>query len=456
MLIYNTLTAKKEEFVPLKPGCAGIYACGPTVYNLIHIGNARQICVFDVMRRYLKYRGCNVKYVQNFTDVDDRIIRIAGEKNMTSAEYSEQMIKEYFTDARGLNVLDADAHPKVTENIGIIIDIVKILIDKGFAYESGGDVYFAAEKFGGYGKLSRNSLDDLKEGASNRLDSEAAQKKSPLDFALWKAAKPGEPFWESPFGNGRPGWHIECSAMSRHYIGDTIDIHGGGSDLIFPHHENEIAQSEAATGQPLAKYWVHNGMLNIDNHKMSKSKNNFFLVRDAANKYGYEPLRFMLLSAHYRSQMNYTTEVLESAAKSVERLRNCLTLMNNFSNGGKKTDNSADKRKRQFIEAMDDDFNTADAIAALFELVRDINTAVNAGEDISEHRKVFDEINNVLGLLYAEEEAIPSEITELAEKRKAAKLAKDFALADGIRNEINAKGYIIEETRQGVVIKKKI
>jgi len=455
MLVYNTLTAKKEEFVSLKPNRAGIYACGPTVYNLIHLGNARQICVFDVMRRYLKYRGYNVKYVQNFTDVDDRIIRIAGEKNMTSAEYSEQMIKEYFTDAHGLNVLDADAHPKVTENIGIITDIVKILLDKGYAYESGGDVYFAAEKFAGYGKLSRNSLDELKEGASNRLDPESAKKRSPLDFALWKAAKPGEPFWETPFGNGRPGWHIECSAMSRHYIGDTIDIHGGGADLIFPHHENEIAQSEAATGQPLAKYWVHNGMLNIDNHKMSKSQNNFFLVRDAANKYGYEPLRFMLLSAHYRSQMNYTAEVLESAAKSVERLRNCVNLMNGYG-GGEKADNRSDKRKQQFIAAMDDDFNTADAIAALFELVRDINTAVNAGEDISEHRKVFDEINSVLGLLYAEKETVPAEITELAEKRGAAKLAKDYALADSIRNEINAKGYVIEETRQGVIIKKKI
>lgn len=454
MLIYNTLSAQKEEFVPINPDRVGIYACGPTVYNLIHLGNARQICVFDVIRRYLEYRGYNVLYVQNFTDVDDRIIRAANQKGVSPHEYSEEMVREYFTDARGLGVRDADIHPKVTENIGIIIDIIGILMQKGYAYESGGDVYYSAEKFADYGKLSRNSLEDLREGASNRLDPESAKKRAPLDFALWKAAKPGEPFWESPFGDGRPGWHIECSAMSRHYIGDVIDIHGGGADLIFPHHENEIAQSFAATGKPPAKYWAHNGMLNIDNRKMSKSQNNFFLVREAAEKYGYEPLRFMLLSAHYRSQMNYTEKVLESAVKSIERLRNCVTLMNSYS-GGRVAENTADKRRRQFIAAMDDDFNTADGIAALFELTRDINSAVNAGEDITEQRKIFDEINCVLGLLYAEEETIPTEIVALAEKRKAAKQAKDYALADAIRTEINAKGYIMEETRNGVNIKKK-
>jgi len=458
MLIYNTLTRRKEEFAPLKPGEVSIYACGPTVYNLIHLGNARQICVFDAIRRYLEYRGYKVLYVQNFTDVDDRIIRIANEKGIAPSDYSEEMIREYFTDARGLGVRDADVHPKVTENIGVIRDIISVLIRKGYAYCSGGDVYFAAEKFAGYGKLSRNTLDELKEGASNRLDPEAALKKSPIDFALWKAAKPGEPSWEAEFGSGRPGWHIECSAMSRHYIGSTIDIHGGGADLIFPHHENEIAQSEAATGAPLAKYWAHNGMLNIDSVKMSKSKNNFFLVRDAAARFGYEPLRFMLLSAHYRSQMNYTAEVLESAAKSVERLRNCVTLMNNHTSktGSAGALNKSAERRRQFIEAMDDDFNTADAIAALFELVRDINTAVSAGEDISEQRKVFDEINGVLGLIYAKEEAIPEEVAALAEKRKAAKAAKDFALADSIRSEINSLGYVIEETRNGVNIKRKV
>jgi len=488
MQIYNTLTRKKEDFIPINPGKASIYACGPTVYNLFHLGNARALCVFDVMRKYLKYKGLDVLFVQNFTDVDDRIIRLANEKGMTPLEYSESMITEYFVDARGLNVTDADIHPKVTENIDIIIDIVKVLIEKGYAYESGGDVYFSAEKFDGYGKLSRNSLEDLKEGASNRLDEEASKKRSPLDFALWKAAKPEEgTCWESPFGDGRPGWHIECSAMSRHYIANSpnhghalqnsdinksaiVDIHGGGADLIFPHHENEIAQSEAATGCKLANFWVHNGMLNIDNVKMSKSKNNFFLVRLAAEKFGYEPLRFMLLSAHYRSQMNYTAEVLESAVKSVERLRNCKDLLDDVKMRVKADDgtlsetakSTVETRRKQFVEAMDDDFNTADAISALFELVREINSALAAEAhsiskaDVTEYNKLFDEINDVLGLVYAEVESIPAEITELVEKRTAAKKAKDYALADSIRDEIQSKGYVIEETRQGVNIKKKV
>ncbi|MDR0197520.1 MAG: cysteine--tRNA ligase [Oscillospiraceae bacterium] len=469
MLIYNTLTRKKEEFIPLNSGKATVYACGPTVYNLIHLGNARQICVFDVIRRYLKFRGYDVLYVQNFTDVDDRIIKLANEKGITPSEYSESMIREYFTDARALNVLDADIHPKVTENIPLIIDIINVLLEKGFAYRSGGDVYFTAEKFPGYGKLSRNTPEELREGASNRLDAESENKRSPLDFALWKAAKNDEPYWEAPFGNGRPGWHIECSAMSRHYIGDTIDIHGGGADLIFPHHENEIAQSEAATGCALAKYWAHNGMLNIGNVKMAKSKNNFFLVREAAEKYGYEAIRFMLLSAHYRSRMNYTDEVLESAVQSTRRLRNCVKLMDSFEksaageNAGAAPSESAREtvslRRGQFITAMDDDFNTADGMAALFELVRDINAALSAGDvspsDVARYRGLFDEINGVLGLVYAEEEKIPEEVTALAEKRSAAKKAKDYALADKIREEIGAKGYIIEETRQGFSLKKK-
>jgi cysteinyl-tRNA synthetase len=461
MKIYNTLTRKKEPFTPVEQGKASIYACGPTVYNLIHLGNARALCVFDVMRKYLKYRGLDVKFVQNFTDVDDRIIRIGKEKGMTASEYSESMIAEYFTDARGLNVQDADIHPKVTENIGIIVDIIQILLDKGYAYESEGDIYFSAEKFEGYGKLSRNSLEDLREGASNRLDEESAKKRNPLDFALWKGktraadcagsfdgvTEDGEVCWESPWGYGRPGWHIECSAMSRHYIGDTIDIHGGGADLIFPHHENEIAQSEAATGCKLANFWVHNGMLNIDNVKMSKSKNNFFLVRQAAEKYGYEPLRFMLLSAHYRSQMNFTDEVLESAVKSVERLRNC------YDSCPKTAPSESDKAvirkyREDFITAMDDDFNTANAIAVLFDLVREINRGLPAAE-------LFDEINSVLGLVYAEVDAIPQEILDLVEKRKSAKQNKDYASADSIRDEVAAKGYVIEETRQGVNIRKR-
>ncbi|MDR0222256.1 MAG: cysteine--tRNA ligase [Oscillospiraceae bacterium] len=469
MLIYNTLTRRKEEFVTVNPGRVGVYACGPTVYNLTHLGNARQICVFDVIRRYLKYRGYGVFYVQNFTDVDDRIIKRANELGISPFEHSENMITEYYKDARGLNVLDADAHPKVTENIDIIIDIIGVLIKKGFAYQSRGDVYFSTDKLtSGYGKLSGNSLEELREGASNRLDAESEKKRAPLDFALWKAAKEGEPYWESPFGNGRPGWHIECSAMSRHYIGNTIDIHGGGADLIFPHHENEIAQSEAATGQPLAKYWVHNGMLNIDNVKMSKSKNNFFLTRAAAEKYGYEPVRFMLLSAHYRSQMNYSAETLESAAKSVERLRNCARLMDAALRDKANPDGAppsdyaekiVSKRRSQFINAMDDDFNAADGIAALFEFVRDINAALSGGapaRDVEEYRGLFGEINGVLGLVYADEEEIPGEIIALAEKRQAAKQAKDYVSADKIRGEINEKGYIMEESRQGFTLRKRI
>ncbi|MCL2037030.1 MAG: cysteine--tRNA ligase [Oscillospiraceae bacterium] len=489
MQIYNTLTRKKETFVPVEPGKVGMYACGPTVYDLIHLGNARAICVFDVMRKYLKYRGFDVKFVQNFTDVDDKIINKAKEHGISPLEHSEKMIAEYFTDARSLGINDADIHPKVTENIGIIIEIIQTLLEKGFAYESGGDVYFAAEKFDGYGKLSGNSPEDLREGASQRLNSdsdEAARKRSPLDFALWKSAKEGEIFWQSPFagdgfiGHGRPGWHIECSAMSKHYIGNTIDIHGGGSDLIFPHHENEIAQSEAATGCPLANYWVHNGMLNVDGKKLSKSdlekmsakeresylermKETPFTVREAAKLYGYEPLRFMLLSAHYRSPMNYTAEVARGAVKSIERFKNCKTLLETAvpHEGGlsESAKSIVEKRRTQFVQAMDDDFNTADALAAWFELVREINSAVADGsasrEDIDEFRKLFEEFNGVLGLLYATSEDIPQEILDLVEKRKAAKSLKDYALADSIREEINQKGYIIEETRQGVNLKRK-
>ncbi|MCL2754851.1 MAG: cysteine--tRNA ligase [Oscillospiraceae bacterium] len=447
MKIYNTLTREKQGFTPVRADRVSVYACGPTVYNKIHIGNARAICVFDTMRKYLKYRGNEVLFVQNFTDVDDRIIRLANEHGVTAKEYSEAMIAEYFTDARGLNVADADIHPKVTENIGIIVDIIQTLLDKGYAYESQGDVYFATEKFADYGKLSRNSLEDLREGASNRLDEESDKKRSPLDFALWKAAKPEEGCcWESPFGQGRPGWHIECSAMSRHYIGDTIDIHGGGADLIFPHHENEIAQSQAATGVPLAQFWVHNGMLNIDSVKMSKSKGNFFLVRDLAEQFGYEPLRFMLLAAHYRSQMNYTAEVIESAVRSVQRLRDCRRTCPQTA--PREQDKATiDKYRADFIAAMDDDFNTANGIAVLFELVREINRGLPAAE-------LFDEINGVLGLLYEEAGAVPQEVLDLVEQRKAAKAEKDYATADALRAQVAELGYVIEETRQGVNIKK--
>ncbi len=461
MKIYNTMTGKKEELKPITEGTVKIYCCGPTVYNLIHIGNARALCVFDALRRYLEYRGYKVFYVQNFTDVDDKIIRKANETGKTSLEVSENAIKEYFIDAEGLNVRKADVHPKVTENMGIIIDIVKTLVEKGYAYEADGDVYFETAKFPEYGKLSHQPLDDLKAGARIEV---GEKKRDPMDFAVWKAAKPGEPYWDSPFGKGRPGWHIECSAMSRHYIGDTIDIHGGGADLIFPHHENEIAQSECATGCRLANIWMHNGMLNVDNKKMSKSAGNFFLVRDMAKEFGYEPIRFMLLSVHYRSQLNYTTEVIESCRSALTRLYNCRELMERTMSSAKdgeaseQTKLDANTAREAFITALDDDFNTADAISAIFEFVRKINTALT-GENITKadvkiYLDEFNSLTNVLGLLYNKNDDIPDDVKELVEQRAEARKAKNFALADELRNKINAMGYIVEETKQGTIVKK--
>ena len=464
MLIYNTMTKKKEELKPIKPGEVNIYACGPTVYNYIHIGNARPICSFDVLRRYLKYRGYKVKYVQNFTDVDDKIIKKANEEGVESLEISEKYIAEYKKDAHGLNVMDADVHPKVTESMDIIIDIVKTLVDKGFAYESNGDVYFRTSKFEDYGKLSKMPIDDLKAGARINVNE---QKEDALDFAVWKAAKPGEPYWDSPWGKGRPGWHIECSAMSRHHIGNTIDIHCGGQDLIFPHHENEIAQSEAATGCTLANYWVHNGYINVDNQKMSKSLGNFFTAREVAEKYGYEVVRYMMVQAHYRSPINYCVELLESCKASLERLYNCRNTLDSAIENAKSGEISKEateifeKRRKQFIEAMDDDLNTADGVTAIFELVRDLNTmsadSSTSKEQLTAGAALFDELTDVLGILYNrnKEEEIPTEILELAEQRKAARKEKNFALADELRNKIADMGYIIEETRQGTKIKKK-
>ena len=461
MKVYNTMTRVKQELVPINEGKLNIYACGPTVYNLIHIGNARQLCVFDVLRRYLEYRGYEVFYVQNFTDVDDKIIKKANELGKTASEVSENAIKEYFADADGLNVRRANVHPKVTECMDIIIDIVKTLVEKGYAYQLGGDVYFETAKFAEYGKLSHMPLEELQAGASERVETETG-KRSPMDFAVWKAAKEGEPYWESPFGKGRPGWHIECSAMSRHFIGDTLDIHGGGADLIFPHHENEIAQSEAATGCALANCWMHNGMLNVDNRKMSKSKNNFFLVRDLSNVYGYEPIRFMLLSVHYRSQLNYTAEVIESAVASLRRLHNCEELLERtagFAKDGEasaKVNEIAAARREQFIAAMDDDLNTADAITAVFELVREINTVLS-GEctkgDVKVLADIFKELTDILGILYVKEDEIPAEVTALLEQRKQARAEKNFALADELRAKIGELGYAVEETRQGTVVK---
>jgi len=464
MLIYNTMTRKKEELKTIKDGEVTIYACGPTVYNYIHIGNARPICSFDVLRRYLKYRGYKVKYVQNFTDVDDKIIKKANEEGVIASEISEKYISEYKTDAHGLNVMDADVHPKVTESMDIIIDIVKTLVDKGFAYEADGDVYFRTTKFKDYGKLSKMPIEDLKAGARINVNE---NKEDALDFAVWKAAKPGEPYWESPWGKGRPGWHIECSAMSGFHIGNTIDIHCGGQDLIFPHHENEIAQSEAATGCTLANYWVHNGYINVDNQKMSKSLGNFFTAREVANMYSYEVVRYMMVQAHYRSPINYCVELLESCKASLERLYNCRNSLDSaaqIAQSGEITAQASEifeKRRQQFIAAMDDDLNTADGITAIFELVRDLNTMSadksTSKEQLAAGAVIFDELTGILGLMYNRNktEEIPEEILELAEKRKNARKEKNFALADEIRDKISDMGYVIEETRQGTNIKKK-
>lgn len=463
MQIYNTLTRKKEELIPIEPNRVRIYACGPTVYNYIHIGNARPICAFDVLRRYLQYRGYDVTYVQNFTDVDDKIIRRANEEGIPSVELSERYIQEYKTDAHGLNVMDADVHPKVTENMDLILNLVKKLVDSGHAYESNGDVYFRTASFSDYGKLSGQPMEELQAGA--RIDVND-QKESPLDFAVWKAAKPGEPYWESPWGKGRPGWHIECSAMSSHYLGETLDLHCGGQDLIFPHHENEIAQSEAATGKPFSHYWMHNGYINIDNKKMSKSLGNFFTVREVAEQYGYEVIRYMMIQAHYRSPINYCKELLDACKASLERLYTCRDTLDRAMVAAPAGDcTEAAKaifaqREQQFITAMDDDLNTADGITALFELARDLNrmsadTATTKGQ-LEAGAKLFDTLTGVLGILYQrkQEDAIPAEVQELVEARAAARKAKDFAEADRLRDAIAALGYRVKETRQGTQIEK--
>ena len=408
MKVYNTLTRKKEELVPITPGEIKMYACGPTVYNYIHIGNARPLCIFDILRRYLEYRGYNVKFVQNFTDIDDKIIRRANEEHVDFSEISERYIKEFWTDADGLNVRHATINPKATENIDAIIQIISTLIEKGYAYEAQGDVYFSTEKFKDYGKLSHQPLEDLEAGARIMV---GEVKREPMDFAVWKAAKPGEPAWDSPWGKGRPGWHIECSAMNWRYLGDTIDIHCGGQDLIFPHHENEIAQSECFTGKPFAHYWMHNGYINVDNVKMSKSLGNFFTVRDVAEKYGYEPIRYLLISAQYRSPINYSTDIIEQCIAALNRLYTCrdsldFELKNAADaehDGDKAIIDGFNKYREQFIAAMDDDLNTADAIASIFELVRDINTNV-VGKTPSKALvegaiAMFDELTGVLGLV---------------------------------------------------------
>ncbi len=454
MKIFNTLTREKDEFKPINEGEVKIYACGPTVYNYIHIGNARPLCVFDVLRRYLEWRGNKVTFVQNFTDIDDKLIKKANEEGTTVPEIAKRYIGEFWTDAKGLNVKEATVHPRATENIQQIIDIISALFDKGYAYESGGDVYYRTKKFKDYGKLSHQPLEDLEAGA--RIDV-ADIKEDPMDFCLWKGAKPSEPYWESPWGNGRPGWHIECSAMAGRYLGKTIDIHCGGFDLIFPHHENEIAQSEAANGCEFAHYWMHNGFINVDNHKMSKSLGNFFTVRDVAEKYGYEPIRYMMVACQYRSPINYSYEVIEQAKNSLERLYTCRDnidfALKNAPDGGEIPD-FIETRKQEFIAAMDDDLNTADALAAIFMLVRDINTLIAGGAGknaLAACADMFDELTGVLGIVYNRKtEALDSDVEALIEQRTAARKAKDFKTADEIRDKLKAMGIVLEDTPQGV------
>ena len=467
MKIFNSMSRQKEEFVPIQPGKVSIYACGPTVYNFIHVGNARPIILFDVLRRYFEYRGYDVTFVQNFTDVDDKIIKRANEEGITSQEVAEKYIQEYFTDAQGLGVRPATIHPKATENMQQIIDMVQTLIDKGYAYPvENGDVYYRTLKFKGYGKLSHQPIEDLQSGARIAV---GEVKENPLDFALWKAAKPGEPAWDSPWGPGRPGWHIECSAMSNRYLGKTIDIHCGGEDLQFPHHENEIAQSEAANGCEFVHYWMHNGFLNIDNRKMSKSLGNFFTVREAAEAYGYETIRLFMLSAHYRSPLNYSADILHQAQNSLDRLYSAEDHLKYLVANGAESDRNAaeaalvdtfDSYRQRFDEAMDDDFNTANAISVLFELVRAINIAT---ADENQPTKagaqacldMVHEFTDVLGLLYSrKEESLDEKVEQMIADRQAARAAKNWAEADRIRDELKAMGIELKDTKQGVQWKK--
>ena len=453
MKIYNTLTRTKDELKTVDEGQVKIYACGPTVYNYIHIGNARPLCVFDVLRRYLEWRGLDVRFVQNFTDIDDKLIKKANEEGITVPEVAERYIKEFWVDANGMNIREATVHPRATENIDAIIGIITELIEKGFAYPSNGDVYFRAKKFDEYGKLSHQPLEDLEAGA--RIDVTDI-KEDPMDFCLWKGAKPGEPYWESPWGDGRPGWHIECSAMAGRYLGKTIDIHCGGQDLVFPHHENEIAQSECANGCDFAHYWMHNGYINVDNRKMSKSLNNFFTVREVAEKFGYEPIRYIMISSHYRSPLNYSGEIIEQAKNSLDRLYRCregLEFAISHAENGGETPAFLEEYKQKFIEAMDDDLNTADALGEVFQMVRDINKLVaeNAGKATLEAcLKAFNELCDVLGLLYIKkDDSLDSEIEDLIAERTAAKKAKDFQKADAIRQQLSDMGIILEDTREG-------
>lgn len=463
MKVYNTLTRQKEEFIPQQEGKVKMYVCGPTVYDYIHIGNARPYVVFDTVRRYLEYKGYDVTYVQNFTDVDDKIINRANKENSTMQEISNRYIEEAFHDADGLNVKRATVHPRVTEEMPHIIEMIQTLLDKGFAYEDNGTVYYDTKKFPEYGKLSKKNLEELIAGASERVSIDDA-KKNPTDFVLWKPHKPGEPKWEAPWGAGRPGWHIECSVMAKRYLGDTIDIHAGGEDLIFPHHENEIAQSEAANGKPFSKYWLHNGFITVDNEKMSKSLGNFFTVRDIAAQFPYEVIRFFILGGHYRGPINFSDNLMRDAQNGLERIKNCKKDLAHYVQNcepsslkeqEKDSVEELEKFKTQFEAAMDDDFNTANAITAIYELVRFTNKAIKEtmSKELAEKTQyMLNHLCDVLGIAEMKQETQEdtAEIEALIAKRTEAKKNKDFATADAIREQLLQMGITIKDTRQGV------
>ena len=467
MKIYNTMSKRKEEFVPLEEGKVKMYVCGPTVYNFIHIGNARPMIVFDTVRRYFEYKNYDVNFVSNFTDVDDKIIKKANEEGVTAEEISKRYIEECKKDMEGMNIQPATKNPLATEEIGGMISMIETLIEKGYAYEKNGTVYYRTRKFAEYGKLSHKNLDDLQSGGRALLVSGEDEKEDSLDFVLWKPKKEGEPAWKSPWGEGRPGWHIECSEMSKKYLGEQIDIHAGGEDLIFPHHENEIAQSEAANGKEFAKYWMHNGFLNIDNRKMSKSLGNFFTVREISEKYDLQVLRFFMLSAHYRSPLNFSAELMEAAKNGLERITTAAENLKFLINNARTEDMSEDERKKlagsiayveNFEKAMDDDFNTADAISAVFELVKYMNTTTDGASSKEYLQNLFDcliRLTDVLGIIVdKEDEILASDIEALIEERQAARKAKNLARADEIRDELLAKGIILKDTREGVQWKK--
>lgn len=458
LYLYNTLTRSKQEFVPIKPGEVKMYSCGPTVYNFFHIGNARPFIIFDTLRRYLEYKGYKVDFVQNFTDVDDKMINKANELGISVKQLADEYIAEYFTDAQGLGIKKATVHPRATENIDAIIELVSELEKKGYAYNVGGNVYYRTKKFKDYGKLSHQPLEDLESGARIDINED---KEDPMDFALWKKQKPGEPAWESPWGMGRPGWHIECSAMANRYLDKTIDIHSGGQDLIFPHHENEIAQSEAANGCCFANYWIHNGYINVDNKKMSKSLGNFFTVRDVAKEFDYEVIRFFMLSAHYRSPINFSKDLMESAKSALGRIYTCLDTLDFLEKSAEdraeneeesKVIAGLDGHKQRFIAAMDDDINTADAISAIFELVSDVNKVITQNPSKEVCKKcaaAIRELGAVLGLLGKEKEGTDDDIQSIVAERAEARAAKDWAKSDELRDKLKEMGYIVKDTPQG-------